>query len=185
MQELNLFEIFTDRLNKSKISYVITGSVASIVYGEPRLTHDVDLVMEIDENEIDKLISIFPKEEFYIPPKEIIKTEVKRNIRGHFNIIHNETGFKADIYLSGNDKLQKYALEHKNYIKFGKSEISLAPVEYVILKKIEFYIEGKSEKHLIDIKNIMNNSPELIDNKIIEKFANTEVHKLWKIILEK
>lgn len=42
MQELNLFLIFTERLNKLKIPYIITGSVASIVYGEPRVTHDFD-----------------------------------------------------------------------------------------------------------------------------------------------
>ena len=47
MQELNLFKIFTSKLNEPKLGYFVTGSVASIVYGEPRLTHDIDIVLEI------------------------------------------------------------------------------------------------------------------------------------------
>jgi len=45
MQPHNLFSIFVDRLNKHSISYVVTGSVAAIVYGEPRVTHGIDLVV--------------------------------------------------------------------------------------------------------------------------------------------
>ncbi len=47
MRELSLFELFTDPLNRIGIRYMITGAVASIIYGEPRLTHDIDLVVEL------------------------------------------------------------------------------------------------------------------------------------------
>lgn len=47
MQEPDLFKIFVDPLDELAIPYIVTGAVASIIYGEPRLTHDIDLVLEL------------------------------------------------------------------------------------------------------------------------------------------
>ena len=93
MQNHNLFGIYLNILNKNQFQYFVTGSVASIVYGEPRLTHDIDLVIFLHEKEVDKFVKSFPSEEFYSPPEEIIRTELKREVRGHLNLIHHETGF--------------------------------------------------------------------------------------------
>ncbi|NLI80127.1 MAG: hypothetical protein GX443_00345 [Deltaproteobacteria bacterium] len=47
MHEVNLFRDFTDRLNRLGMRYFATGSVGSIVYGEPRQSHDIDVVLEL------------------------------------------------------------------------------------------------------------------------------------------
>lgn len=171
MLELNLFKIFTLKLNELKLDYFITGSVAAIVYGEPRLTHVIDIVLEISVSNIGIFIKAFPEEQFYIPPIEIIKNEIERSERGHFNIIHNESGFKADIFLIGNDKFQKWALDNRKQINFQDSIIYIAPPEYVVIKKLEFYKEGGTQKHIIDIKNILANSSDIINFDFIEKYA--------------
>ena len=44
---------------------MVTGSVAVIVYGDPRMTHDIDLVVEISRKQIPAIIDAFPEEEFY------------------------------------------------------------------------------------------------------------------------
>ena len=113
MPEPNLFKIFTARLNKIGIRYMVTGAVAAIIYGEPRLTHDIDLVIELKLEEIKKIEEVFPSEEFYCPPEEAIKLEIKRPSRGHFNIIHRETGFKADCYLMGNEELHLWGISKR------------------------------------------------------------------------
>jgi hypothetical protein len=118
MQEPDLFKIFISRLVNLEADYLITGSVAAIIYGEPRLTHDIDLVLEILTENIDSLITAFPKEQFYVPPAEILKNEIRRTERGHFNLIHYESGFKADIYLTGKDEFQKWALINKKEIQY-------------------------------------------------------------------
>lgn len=186
MQEPNLFAIYTDILKKNKLEYFISGSVAAIVYGEPRLTHDIDLIISLNNNNITKFVDAFPSDLFYCPPKEVIKTEIKRTSRGHFNLIHQETGFKADVYLIGQEILQKWALENKIKINFAGSDIFLAPVEYVIIKKLEFYKEGHSQKHIEDIKNILINSEHLINftflNKNIKSMGLEEVWKLARKI---
>ena len=116
MPDHNLFQIFTNRLDEAGLRYMVTGAVASIAYGEPRLTHDIDLVLELSDEGAEKIRNAFPLEEFYCPPVEVIKVELRRPLRGHFNLIHHETGFKADVYLMGKDPLHHWsttALEKK------------------------------------------------------------------------
>jgi len=86
MLEADLLEIYLKRLNDSAVSYMITGSVASIIYGEPRLTHDIDIVLELSSSQIDTFLKAFPEAEFYCPPAEVIQTEIMRETRGHFNL---------------------------------------------------------------------------------------------------
>lgn len=179
--EPNFYLIFTSRLNTQGIRYMVTGAVAAFVYGEPRLTHDLDLVLELGRNEARKILDAFPLEEFYCPPEETIRTEAGRPSRGHFNIIHHETGFRADIYLKGRDELHAWALAHRRSVGFQGSEIWLAPPEYVILRKLEYFREGQSEKHLIDIRGMIELSPHLIDFDLLgKKIAGYGLQKEWE-----
>ncbi len=163
MQEANLFLIFLERLNNSSIEYMTTGSVASIIYGEPRVTHDIDLVVELHTYNIEKLISVFDREEFYCPPMEVIKAETAKKTGGHFNIIHHSTGFKADIYPIGEDKVHIWAMTRRRKIKIENCDVWLAPSEYVIVRKLEYYKGGGSSKHLSDIKKMLNISGKTIN----------------------
>jgi len=185
MQDLNLFRIYTDILNQNKFRYFITGSVAAIAYGDPRLTHDIDLVINMSSNEIEKFILAFPGNQFYCPPVEVIKTELNRKSRGHFNLIHHETGFKADIYLTGEEELQLWAMKNSREIEFETSLIFIAPPEYVVIKKLEFYKEGNAQKHLIDIQGILANSKELIDFDFLNKaIADRSLDEYWGKAIE-
>jgi hypothetical protein len=172
MLEHNLFLIFLSRLEEKNISYIVTGSVASIIYGEPRLTHDIDLVIELSSSDAGKILDAFPEEEFYCPPLEVIKLEIKRPYRGHFNLIHHETGFKADIYLSGRDKLHKWAIDDRKQYRLGNENVWVAPPEYVILRKLEYYREGKSDKHLSDIKKILDISGNILDMDVLNNMIS-------------
>ena len=181
MPELNLFRIFIIRLNQLSIPYMITGAVAGIIYGEPRLTNDIDLVIDLKNEDIERFADSFPIEEFYCPPQEVLKLEVSRSLRGHFNLIHHETGFKADIYTSGRDELHHWGLNNRNSVNINNDEFWLAPVEYVILRKLEYYREGQSEKHLRDISGILAVSSEKIDyNFLLEKIEEHFLEKEWE-----
>ena len=149
MPEHNLFRIFVSPINRLSITYMITGAVASIIYGEPRLTNDIDMVIELKPEDIGKFVNSFPIEDFYCPPPEVIKLEISRPLRGHFNLIHHKTGFKADIYASGKDELNLWGLTNRKSFDVEGDEFWLAPIEYVILRKLEYYHEGRSEKRSI------------------------------------
>jgi hypothetical protein len=150
--ELNLF---AERLEEVGAPYMITGATAAILYGQPRVTNDLDVVVSLDDTARIALLKAFPEAEFYVPPESVIRTEQARAHRGHFNLIHLESGFKADIYLAGTDPLHAWALPKRRRIQWANDrEISVAPPEYVVVRKLEFYREGNSSKHLADIQAI-------------------------------
>jgi hypothetical protein len=154
MPEPELSLLFIRPLNLAGIRYVVSGSVAAIIYGEPRLTHDVDLLVFLNDKNIQQLPQIFPSSDFYVPPAEVIAAEVSRSQRGHFNIIHVNTGFKADFYPTGRDELSAWAFRNRRSVQFQGETILVAPPECVIVSKLEYYREGGSEKHIRDIRRI-------------------------------
>lgn len=122
----NLFLLFTSRLEQLGAPYMVSGSVAAMFYGEPRLTHDVDIIIDLDHRSALQLPALFGPSEFYCPPPEVITVERMRHTRGHFNIIHVETGFKADVYLRGNDPLHAWALSQDRGMETSSDKPGLA-----------------------------------------------------------
>ncbi len=155
MQDPDFISIFVAPLEKVGIRYMITGSVASSIYGEPRNTLDIVLVVLLESNQTKELINLFPEKDFYLPPSDVIEIERRREAHGHFNIIHHNTGFKADIYLSRNHPCLPWALDNCRRIETDSCLISIAPPEYVILHKLEFYRESGHQRHLRDIAGII------------------------------
>jgi len=174
MQSLDFLKVFIDPLEVGKISYFVTGSIASIFYGEPRLTHDIDIVIHLSQNDKILFPKYFPLEQFYCPPEDVIQIESRRQPYGHFKLIHHGTGFKADIYLDAGDKLYEWAFKNRKHIDLTKNlKLWLAPPEYIIIRKLEFFREGGSEKHIVDIKKKLPQLDESLNNQFLEKEIET------------
>lgn len=169
MPEPDLIELFVFPLNQLGIRYLVSGSVAAMLYGEPRVTHDVDLIVFLRADDIPRLAEVFPAPEFYVPTTEVILTEMARERRGHFNIIHADSGLKADFYLANRDELHAWAFRNVKQYSIGESTIKLAPPEYVIVRKLEFFREGGSEKHPRDIRAMLAVSGEQIDRSALNE----------------
>lgn len=112
---------------------MVSGSIAAILYGEPRLTHDVDFVVFLTTDDIRGLQEVFVSADYHVPPMDVIATEIAREQRGHFNIIHYDTGFKADFYTSGCDELHSWAFRRVRRMEYRGEPIIVAPPEYVII----------------------------------------------------
>jgi hypothetical protein len=182
MAEPELFLLFVRPLNLAGFRYMVTGSVAAIFYGEPRLTHDVDLVAFLNDADIRRLAEIFPSADFYLPPPEVIAAEAHREQRGHFNIIHAETGFKADVYPTGRDDLNAWGFRLRRRVPFEGDMVVLAPPEYVIVRKLEYYREGGSEKHLRDIRSILAISGDQLDRASLNQWVQRcGVQSEWQL----
>ena len=163
---------FLEPLERLGLPYCVTGSVAASVYGEPRLTADIDIVLLLKPGDIAALRSAFPEAGYYVPPDETLRLELARDSRGMFNLIHHASQFKADIYLAGHDPLHAWALENRRRISLGDSGAWIAPPEYVILRKLEYLREGGQDKHVRDIRFI------LAASAVDRAFVETEVARL-------
>jgi hypothetical protein len=186
MEQVEVFLIFTERLEQAGINYMATGSVASMLYGIPRFTHDLDLVIDLPSHQIAALEAAFPLDAFYCPPGEVLQIESRRPQRGHFNVIHHKTGFKADIYIHRKDELHAWGLARKSRIDLSeKKGLWSAPPEYVIVRKLEYYREGHSEKHLHDIAGMLEVSGDIIDQAIIQKWVEKmKLQEQWDAALQ-
>jgi hypothetical protein len=155
MQDPDFISLFVEPLERAGIRYMITGSVASSIYGEPRNTLDIDLVVLIQHSQIPLLAQLYPEENYYLPPPDVVMIESRREAHGHFNIIHHHTGLKADIYLSRNHPCLPWALKNARRVQTATCEITVSPPEYVILHKLEFYRESGHSRHLRDIAGMI------------------------------
>jgi hypothetical protein len=170
MPELDLIELFVQPLNRLRIRYLVSGSIASMLYGEPRVTHDIDLVVFLRQENLLQLSKAYPPPEFYLPPADVMAIEIARERRGHFNIIHSNTGLKADFYTANRDELHAWAFSNARTYSINETSISLAPPEYVIVRKLEYYREGGSDKHLKDIRGILAVSGEMLDQSALHEW---------------
>jgi hypothetical protein len=157
------FLLFVAPLNRLGVRYMISGSIAAMFYGEPRFTQDVDFVVYLTDKDISGIASVFQPPGFYVPPIETLLAEIRREQRGHFNVIHSGSGFKADMYLAGRDELNAWGLRFKRAVQYEGETAILAPPEYVIVRKLEYYREGRSEKHLRDIRSMIAVSGDQLD----------------------
>jgi hypothetical protein len=180
MELFELLQKIIEVFEKLSISYLVTGSVASMAYGEPRLTNDIDIVADIHLFHIPGLIAAFPNEDYYIDA-EMIKDAIHQV--GQFNIIHPSSGLKVDVILKRDIPFDQSRFRRIRKIYPGLYPADFASPEDVIIKKMEYYKLGGSEKHLRDIAGIFKISGEAIDSEYISRWAaDLDLNEIWDMI---
>ena len=167
----DLIGLFIEPLEDLDIAYMITGGVASVIYGDPRFTRDVDIVVELSPRQGRSLLKAFRSDDFYTPPLEVLTDESTRPGGGHFNIIHRDTALRADVYVAGSDPLHAWGFQHRRRLQVDRIEIWVAPVEYVIVRKLQYYAASDSDRHLRDVAMMLRISDELVDNSELERWV--------------
>ncbi|HET8699867.1 MAG TPA: hypothetical protein VFO94_20460 [Gammaproteobacteria bacterium] len=170
MPEPDLIELFVRPLDRAQLRYLISGSVAAMLYGEPRVTLDIDFVVFLRAEDAARLPVVYPESEFYLPPLDVIAAEAVRESKGHFNVIHPQSGLKADFYTANQDELHAWAFRNVREYAIEGGNIRLAPPEYVIVRKLEYFREGGSEKHVRDIRSMLAISGDHIDRAELEQW---------------
>lgn len=153
MDPTGLLRLLGERLDRIGCAWFVTGSVASTVFGEPRFTNDVDLVARIDERQAALLAESFTGDEWYVSREAAVEAARRR---GMFNVIHVSSGLKADVIVARDSPHDdsRFARVLRIAMPDGRLEPFASP-EDVILKKLEFFREGGSEKHLRDVASMM------------------------------
>lgn len=184
MELYDLLKYLIGAFEKLKIRYFITGSIASMFYGEPRFTNDIDVVADIKVEHIKGLLKLFPEDNFFLDENAIRDAIINRH---QFNIIHPASGLKTDIVISKRDDFDESRFRRiKRVSPIEKARANLASPEDVIIMKMRYYREGESEKHLRDIASILKISGDDIDKNYIEFWANKfNLLDIWNAVLNK
>lgn len=184
MEQYELLRHLVRCFESIKIPYLVTDAVASIAYGEPRFTKDIDIVADIKEEHIVGIKKCFPEEEFYLDESSI--REAIRDLH-QFKIIHPSSGLKIDVIIRKKDAFDNSRFSRVRRIRpVEDTEANFASPEDVIIKKLEYYKEGGSEKHLRDITGILKISEELIDyNYISEWVDRLGLSEIWEAVLKR
>ena len=99
------------------------------------------------------------------------------------NLYRFITGIRADIYLRSPDPLDAWALANPNRMEVAGGSMAVAPPEAVIIRKLEYFREGGSEKHVRDIQTMLAVQGSLQHRELMERWiVERRLSKEWSII---
>jgi hypothetical protein len=184
VEQDELFRYAVDLLERLAIPYMIVGSVASGIWGEPRMTLDIDIVIQPTADQLEQLCQGFPVENFYVS-REAARAALQQ--AGQFNVIHPESAQKIDFMIAGSDEWAREQLSRRQRIQIAPGrEGYYARPEDVILSKMLYYREGGSEKHLRDIAGMFKTSGAAIDHQYIEQWSKRlGVEEIWEAVVKR
>jgi len=172
-QDLTAIADFTDILDGLGIRYAVGGSMASSAYGIVRFTADADVAVEPFDDKADKLFDAL-KSGYYIS-KEAMWDALR--LRGSFNIIHLESAFKIDVFISGDTAYDRHIIARRKSLKLSEAmekPFWVVSPEDIVLLKLRWYQAGQcgSERQWNDILGILTVQADKLDFEYIGKWAD-------------
>jgi hypothetical protein len=169
VDQTDLLKLTITNLRQLNVRYAIVGSFASSIWGESRLTQDIDVVIDLKPGEVDALCNAFPEPEFYVSRPAANEAV---SLAGQFNVIHPSSGNKIDFMVAARTDWALAQLNRSKVVSlFPDLPACVAAPDDVILGKLIYYREGGSEKHLRDIAGILKMSGTLIDRAYLDQSA--------------
>ena len=155
----------SSKLEKANIEYMLSGSIAMGFYSMGRTSWDVDVVINLKEEEIEKFISLF--RDRYFLQQHVIKEEIKRT--GMFNIIDQNTSFKIDFIIKKHTPFRDEEFRRRKKVNFLGTELWIVSLEDLILSKLIWIQELESDLQKKDITFLLQNN-SIIDKSYIESW---------------
>jgi uncharacterized protein (DUF1499 family) len=174
--EFDIIKEVVKRLDEVGIHYMITGSIAANFYSIPRMTRDIDIVIELKKSNVERVYNAFEKD-FYID-KDMVFDAVKRV--GMFNVIHYEAVFKVDFIVRKNDQYNIEGFKRRKKVKVDDLEFYIASPEDLILSKLCWAKDGESDLQITDVKNLLKQTKELDEDYLARWAKYLGVEELYK-----
>lgn len=145
---------------------MITGSIAANFYATPRMTRDIDIVVQVVEKDVERIVSLFSFD-FYTDG-DLIRRAIQG--RGMFNLIHNEGVVKVDFIVRKDTEYRETEFERKRGILFEGIRLYVTSPEDLIISKLFWAKDTMSEMQIRDVGNIMKSVK--LDMDYIEKWVS-------------
>ncbi len=165
-EEIELIKDVASRLEQAGMQYMMTGSMAMAIYSTPRMTRDIDMVIQVSPEDISKIVNLF-RDDFYID-----ETSVRQAVqnRGMFNIIHNESIIKVDFIVRKNEEYRTQEFSRRQQIEIEGVSIAVVAPEDLILSKLVWAKQSNSELQLRDVRRMVAVLKDL-DNDYLKKWS--------------
>lgn len=154
-------------LESCGIPYMLTGAIAVNYYGRPRLTHDIDIIVEVKIEKARELIITF-EDEFYISLDGVLDAIQNHTV---FNLIHHQTGLKIDCWILKDDEFDQMRFSRRQRCYIFDQEMFISSPEDLILMKLCWYKDSGSEKHLLDVRGIYQIQSGKLNKQYLESWA--------------
>lgn len=151
LNEIDVLRDVCAKLEKAGIPYMLTGSLAMNYYAQPRMTRDIDIVVELGPADAARIISLFSPE-YYISAEAVEYAAANEFM---FNAIHNESVIKVDFIVKKSDEYRHVEFSRRERIKIGDFHVYMVSKEDLIISKLVWAKKSMSELQLRDIKNLL------------------------------
>jgi hypothetical protein len=156
------------RLTAAGIAYMVAGSLASGVHGEPRSTLDTDLVIDATPAQLEAFLDSLPRD-YYVSP-DAARDALRRRVM--FNIIDPAIGWKIDLIFSKDTEFAREQFRRRVTAQVGPSQLFVSSAEDVILSKLEWSREGGSQKQYRDALGVAKSRLDALDRGYLYKWAD-------------
>ncbi len=164
------FTYVVDVLESLDIPYMVVGGFAAIFYGEPRMTIDVDIVVDMKPTHVRLFVAAFPIPDFYVS-EEGIRDSLQR--RYPFNVIEPSTGAKIDLVPLSRDPFSRAIFERRQRIVHDVQghSATFITAEDIVVAKLRAFQETGSDKHLRDARGVIAMQEEKLNINILKRRA--------------
>lgn len=183
MSQQELLKTVTDVLGHLRVSYMVTGSVVSSLQGEPRSTHDIDLVVALLPSAAARLAEAFPTPAYYIDVQSI-RAAIRDG--GMFNLLHVPSGDKVDFWLLTDEPYdrERFARRYEESTAWGLRMFVTTPEDTIVMKLRWGQMSGGSEKQFTDALRVFEIQQNVLDRTYIEKWVSQlGLTPLWNRLL--
>jgi hypothetical protein len=182
MPQSQLLKKVIQVLDHLGLHYMLTGSVVSSLQGEPRSTHDIDIILNIPSSAAAKLAEFFPLPDFYLD-KEAILEAVNRQTM--FNLIDLTTGDKVDFWILTGEPFDRSRFSRRYVETVMDLNLQVSTPEDTILAKLRWAkLAGGSEKQFTDALRVYEVQFEKLDLDYLERWViKLGVEETWKRLI--
>lgn len=178
MTQADLLRHVVAILEEAGIEYMITGSIASSLQGEPRATHDLDVVVQIRDADVPAVLAAFPQPRFYVDREAILEAI---RTAGMFNVIDVTEGDKVDFWMLTDEPFDRSRFSRRIRERALGIEFHVSSPEDTILAKLRWSkLGGGTSKPYVDALRVYEVQNEVLNQPYIEGWANRlGVAHLW------
>lgn len=164
-----LLQRVTAALDANAIPYMLTGSVASSMYGIPRATNDIDIVISPTRDRLLSVVQLFQRVGLTVEPE--IAVSALRN-QTQFNLIDFPRGLKVDLIVRKDRDFSVTEFGRRATHEVEGMRLTIATPEDVLLAKLEYAKLGDSERQLIDAAGILKVQGDALDTSYVEHWVD-------------